>query len=175
MKVQIIILFTFIFVGFSSAQEEKTENITRKTINAVRVEKAPKIDGILDDEIWKNAPIANDFIELRPNNGKAENPDFKTEVKVAYDDTGIYVSAMMYDKEPSKIGKELTERDNIGNDDFFVLFINGYNDKQQSLEFFVTAAGVQADSKITNQNGEDFSWNGIWYSGVKILENGWSV
>ena len=42
---------------------------------------------------------------------------------------------MMYDKEPSKIGKELTERDNIGNDDFFVLFINGYNDKQQSLEF----------------------------------------
>ena len=175
MKVQIIILFTFLFVGFSSAQEEKTENITRKTINAVRVEKAPKIDGILDDEIWKNAPIANDFIELRPNNGKAENPDFKTEVKVAYDDTGIYVSAMMYDKEPSKIGKELTERDNIGNDDFFVLFINGYNDKQQSLELFVTAAGVQADSKITNQNGEDFSWNGIWYSGVKILENGWSV
>ena len=71
MKVQIIILFTFLFVGFSSAQEEKTENITRKTINAVRVEKAPKIDGILDDEIWKNAPIANDFIELRPNNGKA--------------------------------------------------------------------------------------------------------
>ena len=60
-----------------------------KTINAVRVEKAPKIDGILDDEIWKNAPIANDFIELRPNNGKAENPDFKTEVKVAYDDTGF--------------------------------------------------------------------------------------
>ena len=34
-------------------------------------------------------PIANDFIELRPNNGKAENPDFKTEVKVAYDDTGF--------------------------------------------------------------------------------------
>ena len=54
MKVQIIILFTFLFVGFSSAQEEKNENITRKTINAVRVEKAPKIDGILDDEIWKN-------------------------------------------------------------------------------------------------------------------------
>lgn len=58
---------------------------------------------------------------------------------------------------------------------FLLLFINGYNDKQQSLELFVTAAGVQADSKITNENGEDFSWNGIWYSGVKILENGWSV
>ena len=53
----------------------------------------------------KTAPIANDFIELRPSNGKAENPDFKTEAKVAYDDTGIYVSAMMYDKEPSKIGE----------------------------------------------------------------------
>jgi hypothetical protein len=82
---------------------------------------------------------------------------------------------MLYDKEPSKISKELTERDNIGNDDFFVLFLNGYNDKQQSLELFVTAAGVQADSKITNENGEDFSWNGIWYSAAKIVENGWTV
>ena len=40
---------------------------------------------------------------------------------------------MLYDKEPSKISKELTERDNIGNDDFCA-FLNGYNDKQQSLE-----------------------------------------
>ena len=30
-------------------------------------------------------------------------------------------------------------------------------------------------SKITKENGEDFSWNGIWFSGVKILEHGWSV
>ena len=171
-----ISLFIIILISLANyAQTPIKDSIIRKKISAVRIDKPVKIDGILDDEEWKDIPIAKDFIELRPNNGKPENPDFKSEVKVMYDDTGIYVGAMLYDKEPSKISKELTERDGIENDDFFVLFINGYNDKQQSLELFVTAAGVQADSKITNENGEDFSWNGIWYSGVKILENGWSV
>lgn len=174
MRIRILFLFT-IFSVLSFAQEKVQDSITRKKITAVKLEKAPKIDGNLDDDAWKNIPIAKDFIEFRPNNGKAEDADFKSEVKIAYDDTGIYVSAMLYDKEPSKISKELTERDNIGNDDFFVLFLNGYNDKQQSLELFVTAAGVQADSKITNENGEDFSWNGIWYSAAKIVENGWTV
>lgn len=174
MRIRILFLFT-IFSVLSFAQEKVQDSINRKKITAVKLEKAPKIDGILDDDAWKNIPIAKDFIEFRPNNGKAEDADFKSEVKIAYDDIGIYVSAMLYDKEPSKISKELTERDNIGNDDFFVLFLNGYNDKQQSLELFVTAAGVQADSKITNENGEDFSWNGIWYSAAKIVENGWTV
>lgn len=174
MRTRICLLFIISSI-LSFAQDPSNDSIVRKKITAVRIDKSVKIDGILDDEVWKDIPIAKDFVELRPNNGKPENPDFRTEVKVMYDDTGIYIGAMLYDKEPSKISKELTERDGIGNDDFFVLFINGYNDKQQSLEFFVTAAGVQADSKFTNDNGEDFSWNGIWYSGVKILENGWSV
>ena len=175
MRVRIsILLFTIISV-LSFAQEKVNDSITRKKITAIKLDKAPKIDGNLDDETWKNIPICKDFVELRPNNGKTEDADFKSEVKIAYDDTGIYVSAMLYDKEPSKISKQLTERDNIDNDDFFVLFINGYNDNQQSLELFVTAAGVQADSKITKENGEDFSWNGIWYSAAKIVENGWTV
>lgn len=175
MRVRIsILLFTIISV-LSFAQEKVNDSITRKKITAIKLDKAPKIDGNLDDETWKNIPICKDFVELRPNNGKAEDADFKSEVKIAYDDSGIYVSAMLYDKEPSKISKQLTERDNIDNDDFFVLFINGYNDNQQSLELFVTAAGVQADSKITKENGEDFSWNGIWYSAAKIVENGWTV
>ena len=175
MRVRISILIFTIISVLSFAQEKVNDSITRKKITAIKLDKAPKIDGNLDDETWKNIPICKDFIELRPNNGKTEDGDFKSEVKIAYDDTGIYVSAMLYDKEPSKISKQLTERDNIDNDDFFVLFINGYNDNQQSLELFVTAAGVQADSKITKENGEDFSWNGIWYSAAKIVENGWTV
>lgn len=175
MRVRISILLFIIISVLSFAQEKVNDSITRKKITAIKLDKAPKIDGNLDDETWKNIPICKDFVELRPNNGKAEDGDFKSEVKIAYDDTGIYVSAMLYDKEPSKISKQLTERDNIDNDDFFVLFINGYNDNQQSLELFVTAAGVQADSKITKENGEDFSWNGIWYSAAKIVENGWTV
>ena len=134
----------------------------------------PKIDGILDDAVWQNAPIATGFIERSPNNGKPQADSIKTEVRILYDDTGIYFGAQMYDPTPNKIAKELTERDGVGNDDFFGVALNGYNDKQQSLEFMVTAAGVQFDAKLTT-DGEDDTWNSIWYSGAKINEKGWSV
>jgi hypothetical protein len=38
----------------------------------------------------------------------------------------------------------------------------------------VTAAGVQFDAKLTT-DGEDDTWNSIWYSSAKINEKGWAV
>ncbi len=155
-----------------AASAQKNDSIPRKKITITRVNNSPKIDGILDDVVWKNAAIASDFVERMPNNGIPAPDSLKTEVKIVYDDLGIYFGATMYDPNISKILTELTERDNIGNDDFFFILLNGYNDRQQSLQFIVTAAGVQYDAKMTNEN-EDDSWNGVWYSAVNILEKAW--
>ena len=82
MKTQITLFFFTILSFTVCAQTTVKDSITRKKIKAIRIDKAIKIDGILDDEEWKDIPIAKDFIELRPNNGKPENPDFKSEVKI---------------------------------------------------------------------------------------------
>ena len=63
----------------------------------------------------------------------------------------------------------------MGNDDFFVVVVNGYNDKQQSLEFIVLPNGVQFDAKMTNDYGEDSNWSAVWYSAAKIDNDGWTV
>ena len=34
----------------------------KKQVNALPVEDSPKIDGILEEEVWKNVPAATDFI-----------------------------------------------------------------------------------------------------------------
>ena len=81
MRVRISILLFIIISVLSFAQEKVNDSITRKKITAIKLDKAPKIDGNLDDETWKNIPICKDFVELRPNNGKAEDGDFKSEVK----------------------------------------------------------------------------------------------
>ena len=78
------------------SQNVESDSITRKQITALKIDKSPKIDGILDEEVWQNAQIANNFIERRPNNGKPVSEEFQTEVKVLYDDTGIYFGATMY-------------------------------------------------------------------------------
>ncbi|MBV2166136.1 MAG: carbohydrate binding family 9 domain-containing protein, partial [Kaistella sp.] len=175
MKTPFFSAFLILTSGLILSQNTATDSISRKKATAVKITKSPKIDGILDEGVWQNAPSAANFIERRPNNGKLAVESLKSEVKILYDDTGIYFGAVLFDNEPTKIAKELTERDNIENDDIFGVTLNGYNDHQQSLEFLVTPAGVQADAKLTNDFGEDFSWNAVWFSAVKITETGWVV
>ena len=116
------------------------------------------------------AAIATDFIMFEPDNGKQISENKKTEVKVLYDNDGVYIGVRLYDDEPSKILKEITERDDFGTTDAFGVFINGFNDGQQDFRFFVTAAGGQLDCIATEQTGEDFSWNAIWSSKAKITD-----
>jgi hypothetical protein len=133
------------------------------------------VDGKFDEEIWKNAEIATDFVMYRPDNGKLQSKESRTEVKVVYDNEALYVSATMYEADSKNIPKELTSRDNEGTADLFGVTINGFNDEQQYFSFFVSSAGVQSDILYTNTNGEDSSWNAIWDSHANITNEGWVV
>ena len=137
MKTQILAICLTLSSLLTYSQKKEDAQIVRKNIVITKTSSSPKIDGILDDAEWRNAPVATSFIERQPNNGKLQADSIRTEVRILYDDTGIYFGAQMYDPTPHKIAKELTERDGVGNDDFFGITLNGYNDKQQSLEFMV--------------------------------------
>ncbi len=169
-------LFMIFFVASSvvSKGQSLDDNLVRKEITIPKVENSPSIDGILDDTAWENAPVAKNFVERKPNNGRPIPDSLSTEVKIIYDDLGIYFGAVLKDPQPEKIMKELTERDQVGGFDFLSIVLNGYNDHQQSLQFLVTAAGVQYDAKITNSK-EDPSWNAVWYSAVKINSSNWTA
>ncbi len=160
-----------------STQRTTAQNLNqnRKRLTATRVKAAPKIDGNINDDAWNNVPIAKDFTMMRPDNGKVEPSSYKTEVKLVYDDDAIYISALMYDPDPSKIPAEFTNRDNIGNADFFMVLINPIDDGQNPVMFIVTASGTQVDSKVSNKYNEDYNWSAVWESAHKITENGWVV
>ncbi|PBI91536.1 hypothetical protein BSF41_11350 [Flavobacterium sp. ACN2] len=147
----------------------------KKSIQAQVTSHTISIDGKLDEPAWENVPVATDFIMLEPDNGKAIPHEKRTEVKVLYNNDAIYIAAMMYDDEPSKILKEISQRDNFGTADLFGVFINGFNDGQQDFMFYVSAADVQGDCIMTDANGEDYSWDAVWISKAAMAENGWVV
>ena len=60
-------------------------------------------------------------------------------------------------------------------DSFFALVLNPNNDAQNNTQFFVFSSGVQADALASPSIGEDFSWNAVWDSAVKINDDGWSL
>mgnify|MGYP001060631235 CR=1 FL=1 len=163
----LIAVYTLLFSLFGLAQDKKTLKIERTTI-------APKIDGVLNDEAWKTAKIASDFISFQPEIGLKATKDIRTEVKMTFDDQAIYISAYLYD-EPSKIMKQQTNRDDFGQSDFFLVVINPNNDSQNDTTFFVFASGQQADAIVNPTIGEDFGWNAVWKSAVKMHKDGWSV
>ena len=75
---------------------------------AVKTDHSPKIDGLLDDAVWQTAPVATNFIQNFPKAG--ELATVKTEVRILYDNSSIYIGAMLYD-DPGSIRKQLTARD----------------------------------------------------------------
>ncbi|MFD1603983.1 DUF5916 domain-containing protein [Flavobacterium artemisiae] len=165
-----IIFFGFLFSCLCSyAQNQK------KTIQAQVTSQSISIDGKLDEPAWENAFPASDFLMFEPDNGKLIPENRRTEVKVLYNNDAIYIGAMMYDDEPNKILKEISQRDNFGTADIFGVFINGFNDGQQNFEFFVSAADVQGDCIMTDAYGEDYSWDAVWISKAVLNEKGWAV
>src|SRR6185436_5886516 len=79
-----------------------------KTLRAIETVVSPKLDGVLDETAWTSAPIATNFITNSPVFGEASI--VKTEVRVIYDNTAIYVGANLYDN-PAHIRKQMTLRD----------------------------------------------------------------
>ena len=146
------------------------DSTAKKSLQAIYVETAPKIDGILDEAVWKGVPVATDFIENSPTPGQAAA--HRTEVKVVYTTQGIYIGARLYDPAPDSILRQLSVRDAKGsvNADQFAVFIDGMYTQQTDFTFMVTAAGVEVD-----ENDGDEIWDAVWRSGVNIDDQGWTV
>ena len=155
-----LILFIFCLFAFSQTPS--------KQAFAVRTNTPPKIDGLLNDTVWSKSIAINDFIQLVPINNVA--PSVKTEVRIMYDDNAIYVGAFLYDPHPDSIYKEMGNRDDELNADGFVIGFDTYNNQQDAYIFGVTASGVQSDIREMDE-----TYNAVWQSAVKILDNGWCV
>ncbi|MGB5008175.1 MAG: DUF5916 domain-containing protein [Ferruginibacter sp.] len=149
----------------------------KRQLPAKRINTTIKIDGVLQDAAWKDAPLADKFIALRPTPFIPETAGNATQVYFLYDNDGIYVGGYLHEKNKDSIAAELKGRDGFGNNDFIGVIFDTYYDQQNGFEYFVTPLGEQWDAKVspnTNGNSEDFSWNAVWESAAKMQHDGWS-
>jgi len=146
----------------------RSQNAQKVNI-ATYANKPPKIDGLLDDAVWKQAKIIKDFSQYLPVYDAPVSQI--TEVSILYDNSAVYIGAMMYDTSPDSILKQLGNRDDKDmNADAISIGFDTYNTQSDAYVFQVTAAGVQTDCRQY-----DNSYSAVWQSAVKILSNGWSA
>ncbi|MGB1293903.1 MAG: DUF5916 domain-containing protein [Flavobacteriales bacterium] len=167
-----ILRYTFICLilisGLLSAQVRKEVQLNKTT-------ESISIDGVLNESVWSNATPMQDFVMFRPDAKLKEPEDKKTVVKAVYTNEAIYFGAILYDNDMEGIQKQMMNRDEFGNTDFFGVILNPSNDQQNDFEFFVQFTGAQCDAFSNPNIGEDFSWNAVWKSKVTYHDTHWIV
>jgi hypothetical protein len=143
-----------------------------KPVTIPKFEQAPVIDGLLNEEVWKNAVVLKDFYQIQPGDNMA--PSKPTQVLIGYDPKFLYIAFRVTD-EPDKIRSTVAKRDNIFNDDYVGFMLDTFNDQRKAFEVFFNPLGIQGDGMITEGRGEDFSVDLLMESKGIIHETGWDV
>ena len=166
----LIVLFSFITaVGY--AAEVDSASTPRPDVRALRTTEHIEIDGILSEDIWRDAPVAPYFIQKNPNEWEPETE--KTLVSILYDDEALYVGARMFDRSPDSIVARLGRKDVEQNSDDFFIAVDPYNDHRTGFFFGIDAAGTVHDGVLYNDEWTDNSWDGVWEARATIDSLGW--
>ena len=85
------------------------QTLAAESLRARRAAVPPKIDGVLDDELWASEPLPlGRWMSYNPLRGEpAQQP---TSVWVGYDNEAIYFAFKCFDAEPDKIRTTISRR-----------------------------------------------------------------
>ncbi len=136
----------------------------------------PRLDGVLDDPVWRDALIIDDFTQQLPLDRVP--PTERTEVRILYDDNNLYLGVRLFDSEPSRILARALVRDSdaIDGDDQLAFCIDSSNNGRDGFWFSTNPAGVQVDAQIFNEGQVfDNNWNGIWEVATRVDDQGWTA
>jgi hypothetical protein len=160
MNKAIFLLFLLLFInGYS-----------QKEINSSKRTGQISLDGYLEEADWVNANWTSGFTQMKPFPG--EKASKKTEVAMLFDQEAIYFGVKCYD-HPDSVSRVLSLRDDFNpNLDFFGIFLDTYNDKQNGFFFGLSSRGVQVDAKIFSEDFNDLL-NLVWRSKTQINDKGW--
>jgi Domain of unknown function (DUF5916)/Carbohydrate family 9 binding domain-like len=162
----------------SGAQDQpKPVRVESARFSVVKAPGPIKIDGVLDEAAWSEAPKIPLPFEWQPGDNIA--PPVKTECLVTYDLNNLYVAFRCFDPDPKKIRAHLMDRDDSDTlilDDHVSFMVDAFNDERRAFQFRVNPMSVQADANFSELEGyEDFSWDAIWSAKAKITDWGWAV
>ena len=147
---------------------------TRKSVEIKRTDLSPKIDGVLDDAIWKDATVITDMHQFEPVDHGV--PSEKSEFYLTYNERYLYVGARLYDSDPSGISaRQLVQGQGMQFDDAFEFILDTFNNGRTGYQFQVNPNGIRREGVYENPNNLNSDWSGIWLVESKIDDKGWTA
>jgi hypothetical protein len=163
----LVLAFFFAFPAFARANPPE--------LTATFITEPIVIDGVLDEAAWQRAQKIDTLQQREPIEGALASE--RTEVRVLYSQSRLYVGVICYDSQPEAIVATRFDRDvMLDSDDRVTLLFDTFFDHRNAFIFQMNAAGARVDQIITDE-GQDLNrdWNGIWYGRTRISPHGWTA
>ena len=161
----------------SGQQTTRSQNDPRPTARAALRQGEVAIDGRLNESAWAAATPITELTQSTPDEGKPASQ--RTEIRILYDASAIYIGARMYDSLGAKgVRSALARRDQLMNlngnssltSDRIALVFDTFRDKNSRTWFELNPNGVKGD----HQNGDD-SYDPVWEGATTIDSLGWTA
>jgi len=153
--------------------QSRRERIPPKTVNIEEAQSDIKIDGILDEQVWKEADKAANFRQYFPaDTGSAFS---QTKAMFTYDDQNIYVGIVCYDDlTEKKYVIQSLRRDFSGSaNDHVAVIIDPFNGLTNGFVFGVNPLGVQLEGLLSGSDEFSSIWDNVWFSQVRKSDESW--
>lgn len=147
----------------------------RLEVTAVAVRGTVKVDGVLNDAVWRRARPVTGFVQAEPYEGRPATE--RTDVWVAYDGSTLYIAAYCHDSDPAGEVVNDISRDFAATDqDAFEVILDTFADRRNGYEFITNPEGAKYDAQIANEGREtNPSWDAVWRVRTHRGRGGWTV
>jgi len=180
----------FFLPGFAQSQGVMPDVTARPSVQAIQLKTDPVVDGeVINDELWNTLPAFDDLKQIRPYAGEPASE--KTDIRIGYTETMLYVSVVCYDSQPDKLVVSDARRDaSLDGTDSFLFVIDTYHDKQNGFVFGTNSLGIEYDAQVDNEGqgnfnnnrqqggtvgGFNLNWDASWEVRAKVGDFGWSA
>ncbi|HEV2148623.1 MAG TPA: DUF5916 domain-containing protein [Longimicrobiaceae bacterium] len=131
------------------------------------------LDGRLDEEVWRTAPAATDFVQMEPDEGKPATQ--RTEIRLVYDPEALYIGARMFDSlGAAGVRTRLARRDQSTESDRLEFVFDTYHDHSGRTVLTINPSGVKGDAGQASPYA-DPSWDPVWVAATRIDSLGWTA
>ena len=152
-----------------------TETHGSKNVQAYRTDTPLLVDGVLDEAAWTEAPAGNGFMQKEPYEGEPASE--RTEIRVVYTATTLYVGVFCADSDPSGILASERRRDgDLSGDDTVAIVLDTFHDHRNAFAFATNPLGTQWDALETDEGrARNTSWDERWQVATSRHEGGWTA
>ncbi len=158
---------------FATSSSSRAQESRDTPIELVRVRQPIVVDGVMNDEGWRDAPVLSAVMYTPVFKGQ---PTQRTELRAVYDEANLYIGGWFYDSDPKGIRINSLYRDRWNGDDTLAIYIDAFNDNQNAKWFGITPAGMRFDALVSDDgNTLNDNWDGFWTGSTTVTSDGWFV